>query len=75
MHRQWKTPLGIDAEGGEVGGESAAARQLEAAVGLYLRKMSSKHDVSSIMQVRIADMADLPILSSIWGNCKLLLAL
>ena len=32
--------------------ESLAVKQLESAVGVYLRRVSSHHDVATILQVR-----------------------
>lgn len=49
LHGQWKDSLAIS-EGDR---ESAAVRQLGAAVSLYLRKMSSKQDVTNIIQVKM----------------------
>ena len=47
LHSKWKELLDIspDSSGG------VAVRQLESAVGLYLRRVSSKRDVTSITKV------------------------
>lgn len=47
LHDKWKSCIGISTEESD----RVAVRQMESAVGLYLRRMSSKHDVTSIMQV------------------------
>lgn len=48
LHNKWKACIGISTEESD----KVAGRQLESAVSLYLRRMSSKHDVTSIIQVR-----------------------
>lgn len=48
LHSKWKDSIGIRSN---ESGDSVAVRQVESAVALYLRRVSSKHDVGSIIQV------------------------
>lgn len=47
LHSKWKDSLGVSPDNSA----SVAVQQLESAVALYLRRASSKHDVTSIIQV------------------------
>ena len=47
LHDKWKSCINVSTEESD----SLAVRQLESAVGLYLRRMTSKHDVTPIIQV------------------------
>lgn len=48
LHRKWKDALSIGVDDRD----TVAVKQLEAAVSLYLLKMSSKQDVTDIIQVQ-----------------------
>ena len=48
LGNQWKGVLGISEDTDQV-----AVKQLESAVGVYLRRVCSTHDLSSIVKVQV----------------------
>ena len=46
LHREWKSSLGVNGIQDKV-----AVKQLESAVGLFLRRVCATHDISNIIKV------------------------